>query len=371
MRVLPAALAISVAVHGAAIGWAVTRKHRPPQVNPPAIAVATPRVEPPEPIAIELVDPPATTRVTGTEPGINPPAGAHIAAATRATSSETPTPDHAPQPSSPSPPIVMHPSPLMTMREGKFGLSDADLDALATMAPAPMPKREPSPIESERIADEIADATQKLHDPGWVASASPDQLRALRESLPALYDARDAMELKPDAKGGGYHGEHAGFSEHVDPDGTMHFNDKPNWQQSGLTASFDANDAILRAHGEDPYAAAKRRILDETRDERYEIGRRYKRDQLAHSSELALQTLEWIWSQTRDVPERKRAVFELWDDCAEAGDADLVQGGRDARTTIANYVQAHLTGSDAYTAAELAQLNAHKTSTETFAPYAR
>ncbi|HEY3804477.1 MAG TPA: hypothetical protein VGL61_17795 [Kofleriaceae bacterium] len=373
MRVLPAALAISAAVHGAAIAWAITRKHSPPLVKPDVVAVATPRVEPSEPIAIELVDPPAmaAATVTGGTRDVGP-THTRIAASRRSTETAPPAPDATAQPpSSSSPPIVHGTAPLMTMRAPKFGLSDEELDTLATLAPQPLPKREPSPIESERIAGEIADAEQKLHDPGWIAHASPEEVGALRRSLPGLYDARDSVELKPDERGGGYHGAHETFSEHVDPDGTMHFKDKGNWQQSGLTGSFDTTDAIMRRLGQDPYASQKRRILDDTRDERYEIGKRFRHDQLAHSDQLALQTLDWIWKQTGDVRERKRAVFELWDDCAESGDADLVQGARDARATIATFVQAHLTGSDAYTPGELAELNAHKTSTATFAPYER
>jgi hypothetical protein len=373
MRVLPAALAISAAVHGAAIAWAITRKHSPPLVKPDVVAVATPRVEPSEPIAIELVDPPAMAAATVTSGTRDVgPTHTRIAASRRSTETAPPAPDATAQPpSSSSPPIVHGPAPLMTMRAPKFGLSDEELDTLATLAPQPLPKREPSPIESERIAGEIADAEQKLHDPGWIAHASPEEVGALRRSLPGLYDARDSVELKPDERGGGYHGAHETFSEHVDPDGTMHFKDKGNWQQSGLTGSFDTTDAIMRRLGQDPYASQKRRILDDTRDERYEIGKRFRHDQLAHSDQLALQTLDWIWKQTGDVRERKRAVFELWDDCAESGDADLVQGARDARATIATFVQAHLTGSDAYTPGELAELNAHKTSTATFAPYER
>ena len=259
----------------------------------------------------------------------------------------------------------------MTMREPKFGLSDDELDALATMAPQPLPKREPSPIESERIAGEIADVEQKLHDPGWMARASPEEVGALRRSLPGLYDARDSEELTPDARGGGYHGEHLTFSEHVDPDGTMHFKDKGNWQQSGPSPA-----ASIRPTRSCGASARSVRVGEAAHPRRH--ARRALRDRQAVSARpaRALRSARAAdarldWEQTRDVRERKRAVFELWDDCAESGDADLVQGARDARATIATFVQAHLTGSDAYTPGELAELNAHKMSTATFAPYER
>jgi hypothetical protein len=352
MRVLPAALAISAVVHAVAIGWAATRKHPEPQANPFVMIVPTPRVEP-EPIAIDLVD-----DGRGNGPG-------HVGVMHTRLATSRP---HVEVPATRPPPAETH-SPEMAMRHTDLAISGDFIEQFLSR-PAPVaPAEPPNPIEGERIEDEITATRRNLGDPSWLAHASPDEVSAARKNLVALYDARDAHELKRD--GDGYKAEHDTFVAHVDHEGTVKFEDKSNWQQKDpFHANFDATDAIMRHIGQDPYASAKQKFLDDTRDERYEIGKRYKRQQLARSKELALKTLDWIWQTTRDLRERKQAVFELWDDCAESGDADLVAGGRDAREMIATFVQSHLTGADAYTPDELAAFNAHKTSTATFAPYA-
>ena len=359
MRILPVALAISAAVHGIALGWAVTHGKPPTRhANLVEVAIATPRVEDP-PIAIALLDDRGHDSASGKVGGTH----TRLASSTMSTRSR---PAFEVPPSTPPP--ETH-SSLMTMRQPEFAVPRDFVEKLLARPPPVQPPEEPNPIEGERILDEIAATEHHLHDPSWIAQASPDEVRAARQSLVALFDARDAHELQRD--GEGYKAEHRTFTAHVDPDGAVHFEDKPNVQLKTLFfGEFDTTDAIMRHIGQDPYASAKRKFLDDTRKERSEIGKRFKREQLAHSEELALQTLDWIWSATPDPRERKQAVFELWDDCAESGDADLVAGGRDAREMIATFVQSHLTGADAYTPDELAAFNAHKTSTATFAPYA-
>jgi hypothetical protein len=76
-----------------------------------------------------------------------------------------------------------------------------------------------------------------------------------------------------------------------------------------------------------------------------------------------------LWSTARDLAERKRGLFELWDDCAETGSDELVAGGTAARAIVIGAIRARLRGADAYTASELAQLNAIRRSKAVFAPY--
>jgi len=342
MRVLPA-LAVSVVGHGIAIGWLATHRLATPRARPQpdlaAVVVAPPRPAKPaevEPIAIEYLGAStghggggAGTTATGTD-------ATHRGEGNRAAG-----PAH---------------SDLMTMRRPQLntGLSPEFWAAFY----AKEVHAQPNPIEGERIRDGIAELEHDLHDRDWMRHASPDQLTAAREALVAAQDARDGHELAQD--GDGYKAEHETWKGRVDPDGNVHFQDKP---------TFDATDALMRAHGEDPYAAQKQKFLDDTREERFQIGKRYEHQQLARSAELAQQTLTWIWSQTTDTRERKQAVFELWDACAESGDDELVTGGKAARAMIVGYIRAHLAGADAYTPAELAELNAHRASAATFAPY--
>jgi hypothetical protein len=217
---------------------------------------------------------------------------------------------------------------------------------------------QPNPIEGERIADDIAELERQVHHGNTGA----------RDALVAAYAARDAHELEQD--GTGYKAEHEPWVAHVDAGGNVKFEDKPNVQLHGLGGTFDATDALMRSHGEDPYASQKLKFLDDTREERFEIGKRYQREQLSHSGRLAYEALAWVWSHTRDVHERKQAAFELWDECAESGEPELVAGGQAARAMIVGYIQAHLVGPEAYTPGEIVALNAHKRSTATFAPYA-
>jgi hypothetical protein len=172
----------------------------------------------------------------------------------------------------------------------------------------------------------------------------------------------------------------------VNRDGTVRIHDTPDvgdfhvpWAEIGsarvplpmIIGSMSFDDAIMRRHGIDPYAAEKLRWLDKTRDERARIGLANRKYDLAHSASFMRANLQWLWSKTTDPAERKQAVFELWDEVAEAGDDDLVAGGTAARTYLIGFVRAHLPrgSTDAFTAAELERLNAHRISREQFAPY--
>jgi hypothetical protein len=61
-------------------------------------------------------------------------------------------------------------------------------------------------------------------------------------------------------------------------------------------------------------------------------------------------------------------LFELWDECEETGDAELVSGAEAARATVIGWIQVKLRGASAYTPTELARLNAHRRSQQVFAP---
>lgn len=163
---------------------------------------------------------------------------------------------------------------------------------------------------------------------------------------------------------------HGTFTMTTEPDGTAHFQDDPNFQFHGMGGSFDLNDAFMREHGEDPYASEKLKVLDGTREQRFEQGKVYKHEQLAASGAIAYQNLEEMWIKARSLAERKQALFEMWDECAETGDPDLVAAGRAARQTIVAFIRARLKGPEAYTPEELARLNAQKTSATPFEPYA-
>jgi len=139
-----------------------------------------------------------------------------------------------------------------------------------------------------------------------------------------------------------------------------------------LGGGFDVGDALMRRHGQDPYASRKLAYLDATRDERVQIGNRHRADQLAQSTRLMQKNLDRMWATVTDTAARKRALFELWDECAETGEPAVVEGGRAARKLVIGFIRARLpaAGATAYTASELATLSRERHSSEEFAPYA-
>jgi hypothetical protein len=140
-----------------------------------------------------------------------------------------------------------------------------------------------------------------------------------------------------------------------------------------IGGQFDATDALMRNHGIDPYLARKLKFLDATRDERVQLGNLNRAEQLAHASQLMQRNLDALWTSPRlDLAAKKRALFELWDECAEDGDASLVQGAEDARQLVIDFIRAHVPAGSAgaYTPSELAELARHQQSKAGFQPYA-
>jgi hypothetical protein len=134
---------------------------------------------------------------------------------------------------------------------------------------------------------------------------------------------------------------------------------------------FDVTDAFMRRHGQDPYASKKLKFLDSTRDERVQIGQRYRQQQLAQANQIMQNNLDRMWSAVIDPMARREALFELWDECAETGTEDLVTAGRSARKLVVGFIRARVPAgsAEAYTAGELVAYNRKKQSKATFAPY--
>jgi hypothetical protein len=116
----------------------------------------------------------------------------------------------------------------------------------------------------------------------------------------------------------------------------------------------------------------KRRILERTRVSR--LHSRRAADQRAIAAALAELPgrLAAVWDdQARPVAERRRILFQLWDECREETDSGAP--GTIARELIERFIARELPpGSPhAYSPAELAALNAARTSRRPFAPYPR
>jgi hypothetical protein len=124
--------------------------------------------------------------------------------------------------------------------------------------------------------------------------------------------------------------------------------------------------------GSDPYAARKQKLLDLTRAERVERGAAHRAAQLDRSAELIAKNLEALWRTTADPAARREALFQLWDECAEGeGEGAAGAAGARARAMVIGWITAHLpAGSpDAFTADDIARLDARRSSKQHFAPY--
>lgn len=225
-------------------------------------------------------------------------------------------------------------------------------DFLARSRPVPPPPD----IPAERVGNQIADLRLRLRH---VERYSPGQVNELRQELAALNEKSVAEELKP-AGGGTYRATKETFNAKVDTDGKVHLNDKPD--------KLDSQDKMMTRMGSDPYARNKLAFLDRTRDQRVAIGMRH-REQLGHSLELMQNNVDRLWAITSDLAARKTGLFELCDDCAEAGSDNLAADGTAARARVVGIIRARVRGGEAYTAAELAELNARRSSLAVFAPY--
>jgi hypothetical protein len=356
MRRLPAAILVSVASHAAALGWivgngevlAVPLRDRATDAAPASIAPPTP--PDPEPIAIALLEahdePPSTQPRAG---DAAPVSGGRRGGPAISTGATGPAGPQQPQ-GSPGR------SPWMTMRGGERarlgGLSSELLEHfLENSKPVPPPPD----IPGERIGEELAEARRQLRHAEHIGSS---RVGELRDKVVALAAERDAEELKP-AGGGTYRSDHDTFTARVDADGQTHLEDK----------NLDTQDRMMLWMGIDPYARNKLAFLDRTRDQRAAVGARYRRVQLAHSAELMQRNIDRLWATATTIADRKLGLFALWDDCAETGSDELIAGGAAARSLVLGVIRARLVGDSAFTADEIAQLNARRQSKAVFAPY--
>jgi len=362
------ALWVSLAVHAGVIAWVQGRDTTPPPPPPRPQATIVEIV--PAPIEAQPTDvvllPDDSVAVPAPVPG---PAASRVAHA----SSNRPLGPKVETSTTVLPPTGEPPTtqrnPLMTMRrldEPRLkGPSGDFMDAFMKNSRPPAPSDNPT----TRLEEGIAAIESNLKNPRWVANAAAEELDAARFDKLAMKDELNNRELQPD--GTGRKAEHKQFRVKVAADGSATIHDKPNVQRQGLGATFDVTDALMRNKGIDPYSAYKRKVLDETREERVAMGKQHRTQQLAQSTIHMQKNLERLWSMTTDATVRKRGLFELWDECAETGTEELVAGGHSAREYIVGFIRSKYPAGSAgaYTVAELAKFNRQRRSRSEFAPY--
>lgn len=181
----------------------------------------------------------------------------------------------------------------------------------------------------------------------------------------------DDLNLRPDGRGG-YRGQRPGFKFDIESDGAVHFEDRPAVQLGafllvGLIGVFDITDALMRLHGDDPYAYDKALVLDLTRPMRDKMtdadrGRRVRRALAALPRDL-----DALWARADlPAPERRELLFRLWDELLEEDEA-----GTTGRQTIVDFIRRKLPpgSTEAFTGDELARYNGTRKSQSEFAPY--
>ncbi len=139
-----------------------------------------------------------------------------------------------------------------------------------------------------------------------------------------------------------------------------------------IGGSFDVTDWLMRLSGRDPYFSAKLAFMDRTREARAEIFLAHRHELLRGVVPMIRKQAAQAWAAARPAAQRRRELFELWDDCAETGEAELVTAGGQARLALLGFIRSHLPAdsAEAYSARELAALNRKRTSRQPFAPYA-
>jgi hypothetical protein len=349
MRILPTALVASVVIHTGAIAWAVAHKiERPALVTLAIPTIEVETVPAHQDIVVALLDDHtiATIPHSGTTGDVHAPAEPQTGRISTGHPSLTEVAPAKPK------------SSMMTMRGPEKKELKGPSDAFWKKFEDNTKPLQPNDIEGQRIADDVAREAEHLNNPRWITNATSEQVYAEREQQVASREEQDEHELEQDGRG--FKAEHATFTGHVDPDGTAHIDHK---------RSYDPTEILMNRHNMDPYASNKMKFLDGTREERYQIGKKYKEEQLAHSAEIAQKNLGYLWAKTTDTNERKQALFEMWDECAETGDDKLVAGGTAARLMIVGFIRGHMTGTATYTDAELTAFNAKKKSSAVFDPY--
>jgi hypothetical protein len=137
-----------------------------------------------------------------------------------------------------------------------------------------------------------------------------------------------------------------------------------------VQGGFDLTSWAMRQAGMDPYYARKQRLLEDTFDERAAQRATHKAEQYAQTEQIMRGNLQRLWRQVADPAERRRALFELWDECEE-GEGPAAEAGDRARRQVVGWIRAKLPAgsTEAYSAEELAALNAGRKSTRKFDPY--
>jgi hypothetical protein len=140
--------------------------------------------------------------------------------------------------------------------------------------------------------------------------------------------------------------------------------------------NMDLTDLMLKARGEDPLAARKRRFLRLTEELRDGMADENRVKTLSQSKVRAGHNLDRVWSDpSYSFATKRRLLFQLWDECdepqREQDDRPEAKAGLRARRHILGYVRQKLPpgSAEAFSPDELRRLNSRRESSGPFEPY--
>lgn len=175
------------------------------------------------------------------------------------------------------------------------------------------------------------------------------------------------------------------FSAELESDGRLTFRDLPG-KFKGMAGM---SEAALKSSGQELYRKQKKALLDKTFELRMNLAVSHARRAMDRRLAALYRDLLELW-QRESIPasQRRRTIFSRWDECEEAPAAVELEGefakqagseldqarteaGKEARSKIEEFIRRHLPrGSpDAYTEAELRELNQGRRSEQRFDPY--
>jgi hypothetical protein len=189
-----------------------------------------------------------------------------------------------------------------------------------------------------------------------------------------------------------YRDPHGRFVATLRSDGRVDFKNKgakASWTQIGMGGP---GDLISAAAGQDPYARIKAKLLEATFEMRLGMAVTFQKQQIDKRLSRLGGELDKIWAdQGRDLGARKELLFQRWDECDEPEDgasatAELPgfgpvenselddarqDAGTSARRLIEKFIREHAPkgGAEAFTAAEIAEMNRRRASKQKFSPY--
>ena len=175
-------------------------------------------------------------------------------------------------------------------------------------------------------------------------------------------------------------------------DGRVDFRDKgakATWTQIGLGGP---GDLLAAAGGDDPNARLKFKLLEATFEMRLGMAIAFQKKQIDKRLDRLSGELTKIWAdERRSLGDRKELLFQRWDECDEPEDVaspiTAIPGFGDVETSELDEARTHAASSarrmietfirehapkgsaEAYTAAELADMNRRRASTQSFSPY--